>query len=308
VFRSLGYRFPAEVEKALSHSSTTAVSTGKGVAAPKPTKEEQNYKPLPANTAAIAGKTLIDQYHCATCHQIEGQGSPIAPSLDGIGGHRSPTYIREQIQNPTQHTAQYAADFRLGGELMPTISASPQQIEQIISYLLTLRYRPSSTPTPHPASSGRSAELHNPAFTPFEANPSAQDGAKLYLSSGCSACHSIGGKGGSVGPALDGVGTRRSAIWMERHISNPGQHVRLQPEEHTMKASAMPPSRLKPIQIAAIVDYLLTLPATQQQKEAAVPPNRIQDYFGITYYQPSNGTGAQAMTAPLLIAAISTSI
>jgi nitric oxide reductase subunit C len=283
-FRRLGYRFPAEVEKALSHSSATTAAQGANVgAASKPAKEEMNYKPLSASPAAAAGKALVEQSRCATCHQIEGQGSPIAPSLDGIGGRRSPTYIREQIQNPAQHTAQYAAAFRLGGELMPTISASPQQIEQIVAYLLTLRYRPPAAPTPHPASTARSGELHNPAFTAIEPNPSAQEGAKLYLSSGCSACHSISGKGGSVGPALDGVGTRRSAIWMERHIANPGQHVRLQPEEHAVKTSAMPPSRLKPIQIAAIVDYLLTLPATQQQKEAAVPPNRIQDYFGITY-------------------------
>ncbi len=280
-FRQLGYRFPAKVEKRLGHFDP--INAVVAIPAIGPAKEELNYQPLPSGPATDAGKTLVGQYRCETCHQIEGKGGQVSPSLDGIGGRRTAAFIREQIQNPAQHTTQYSADFRLGGELMPTVAASSQQIERMIAYLLSLPYRPLTAPIPHATTTTRSAELHNPAFEAAELNRTAQEGRKLYVSSGCSACHAVGGKGGSVGPALDGLGTRRSAIWLERHISNPGEHVHLQPEQHQVKASAMPPSQLKPIQIASIVDYLLTFPASQQQKEDAIPANRIQDYFGIVY-------------------------
>ncbi len=38
---------------------------------------------------------------------------------------------------------------------------------------------------------------------------------------GCLTCHSIGGKGGTVGPGLDQVGNRRSADWLRRWLINP---------------------------------------------------------------------------------------
>ncbi|MBK7976620.1 MAG: c-type cytochrome [Deltaproteobacteria bacterium] len=36
-----------------------------------------------------------------------------------------------------------------------------------------------------------------------------------------SACHSLGGAGGKVGPALDGVANRRDADYLKRWISDP---------------------------------------------------------------------------------------
>ena len=37
----------------------------------------------------------------------------------------------------------------------------------------------------------------------------------------CSACHSLGGSGGNVGPALDGVGNRFDAEYLNNWISDP---------------------------------------------------------------------------------------
>lgn len=45
----------------------------------------------------------------------------------------------------------------------------------------------------------------------------------------------------------------------------------------------MPSTELSPVEIASIVDYLLTLAPTKQQQHEAVPPNRAQDYIGVTY-------------------------
>lgn len=52
----------------------------------------------------------------------------------------------------------------------------------------------------------------------------AASGASLFSSEGCIACHTINGKGGSVGPNLSHVGSRRSLSWLKTQIANPSAH------------------------------------------------------------------------------------
>jgi nitric oxide reductase subunit C len=278
LFKRLGYRFPSELVKEMNRNQPPNVSKEIPVAAPS---QELIYVPANWSESAAAGKALIEKFNCATCHQIVGTGGRIGPSLDGVGGRRSREFIRDHISDPVQHASQYSAEFQRGGELMPKVPASPQEVDQMAAYLLTLSYRSAATPVPHPASTG--IPEMNPAYVPAEMTPSAAEGKKLYTDAGCLSCHSISGSGGDVGPAMDGVGTRRSPMWLVRHITNPEKHIATQPEVHETKTSMMPPTELTPIEIAKIVDYLLTLPSTTQQKRASIPRNKLQDYFGIAY-------------------------
>ena len=52
----------------------------------------------------------------------------------------------------------------------------------------------------------------------------AAHGEELFKSLGCSACHRIGGVGGSVGPDLTHVGSRRNREWIAEQIKNPKSH------------------------------------------------------------------------------------
>jgi mono/diheme cytochrome c family protein len=51
--------------------------------------------------------------------------------------------------------------------------------------------------------------------------PSADQGRRLFQQKGCIGCHSLGGKGGKTGPALDDVGLRRKPEWMMQHFRDP---------------------------------------------------------------------------------------
>lgn len=278
VFKRLGYRFPSELaKKAVPASSTTDLQPAHAVVSP----QEQNYAPTPWSAAAEAGKLAIQRFNCATCHQIEGSGGRIGPSLDGVGGRRSPQFIRDHIINPSQHVDQYGPEYRRGGELMPKVEASAAEIEHLTAYLLTLKYQPMRGPVPHPASSGQ--QILSPAYIPAEMTSTAEEGRKLYLSTGCAACHSIAGSGGDVGPKLDGIGARRSPVWLMRHITNPQKHIETQPQAHETTTSMMPPTELSPVEIAKITDFLLTLPTTKDQEKASIPRNRWPDYFGVAY-------------------------
>jgi len=276
-FKRLGYRFPAEVEARKGRARPSLALQ----ASHEPVAQESDYKPAGWSEEASAGKALVQKFSCATCHQIGEAGGRIGPSLDGVGGRRSREFIQAHIFDPEQHAQQYAPEFRLGGELMPKVSASPEEIQQITAYLLTLPYKPLAGGTPHPPSGG--GAMMNPAYIPASMTPAAEDGRKLYFSSGCAACHSIGGQGGSVGPALDGVGARRSPAWLMRHITNSEKHIEAQPQAHETTTSMMPPTELPPVAIASIVDFLLTLAPSNQQEESPIPRNRLQDYFGVAY-------------------------
>ena len=73
-------------------------------------------------------------------------------------------------------------------------------------------------------------------------------GRQLYSAQGCDACHSIEGKGGSMG-SLDGVGTRLSREQLVHRLAVPSA------------GSVMPalPADTSEVQIGNLVDYLLTL-------------------------------------------------
>ena len=52
-----------------------------------------------------------------------------------------------------------------------------------------------------------------------------KNGEALYDSSGCPACHMIAGEGGSIGPDLTRIGTRRGATNLKARLQDPGRDL-----------------------------------------------------------------------------------
>ena len=77
-------------------------------------------------------------------------------------------------------------------------------------------------------------------------------GAQVYQREGCPLCHRIQGEGGTVGPALDGISTRRpDPAWYVRFLRDPAAVV---------QGSVMPPfGHLSESQLRALATYLVTL-------------------------------------------------
>jgi ubiquinol-cytochrome c reductase cytochrome b subunit len=86
---------------------------------------------------------------------------------------------------------------------------------------------------------------------PAVTTPSVLAGRAIYARSGCSACHSINGKGGTVGPDLTHVGSRRpDAEWHIRHFKDPQSMV---------PGSIMPKIDLADAELRELTDYMLSL-------------------------------------------------
>ena len=67
---------------------------------------------------------------------------------------------------------------------------------------------------------------------------------------GCAACHSIHGKGGTVGPELTHIGNKRDRDWLNRHFKDP---------KALSPGSIMPKVTLPDKQLNELTDYMLSL-------------------------------------------------
>lgn len=117
------------------------------------------------------------------------------------------------------------------------------------------------------------------AYVPAPVTEASRNGEVLYKQLECNACHTIGKVGGEVGPALDGVGAKRSRAFLIGHVTDPEAHAKNLPKEHP-KEVMMPATSATAEQIGQMVDYLLTLPELQG---AAERKTRVSDYFAVSY-------------------------
>jgi mono/diheme cytochrome c family protein len=77
-------------------------------------------------------------------------------------------------------------------------------------------------------------------------------GRQLVAAQGCASCHVINGQGGSIGPPLDGIASRRAAAYIHSYIENP----------KNLNPNASMPAFLPPLtheQVEDITQYLLTV-------------------------------------------------
>lgn len=149
----------------------------------------------PAAPELARGAELFAERGCRGCHKLDGVGGSIGPALDGVGLKRTPDWLEKHFLAPSSVSP---------GSGMPPQKLARADLDALTMFML------SQTGT---ATTGFYASM--------KVIPSATQGERLFEEKGCIGCHSIGGKGGKVGPALDDVGVRRSSDWLMRHFRDP---------------------------------------------------------------------------------------
>lgn len=111
-----------------------------------------------------------------------------------------------------------------------------------------------------------SHEAHKPyvieptGYKPKPLTPESERGRAIFEKLNCEGCHSTGGKGGRIGPPLDGIGGRRDEEFLTSHLTNPEEHAKKLPEQHGNLPNRMPHPHATAEEVKLIVAYLLTLP------------------------------------------------
>ncbi|MBX9877501.1 MAG: cytochrome c [Candidatus Obscuribacterales bacterium] len=205
--------------------------------------------------SAIEGKALFATMNCASCHTVGQEGGCLGPPLAGVGSRRTKGFLEARLTNTKEAELKFQSEYSYHAELMPHPRFAPETANKLIAYLQTL-------PSPK---GGFQIEPHKPLEAKSRnANEIKEataadiaEGARNFYKFGCAACHSIGNIGGSLGPALDGVGGFRDLDFITDHITDAQIHTRmLKGDEGTSK---MPHFKATEKEIDQIAAFLYTL-------------------------------------------------
>ncbi len=127
---------------------------------------------------AKTGERLFTAKGCVQCHSVGGKGGSVGPALDALKRTNSPVLVAARMWN---HGPRMAETMQAKGIERPTFKRN--ELVDIIAYITATAKDPG----------GDSAQI-------VPGTP--ERGEKLFREKQCAACHTIGGKGGKVGPEL----------------------------------------------------------------------------------------------------------
>lgn len=202
----------------------------------------------PATPAQIAhGKKLVEEYGCASCHEIRGVAKPdnYGPELSQIGSkpvaqlvfvkgmpETLPAYLSTKIKHPRIFGP---------GLHMPQFSFTPEQVDALTTALLSLTDRSVTLPA--------KLQIPTPQQTDYE--PAGKAG-QLMADLNCMACHRINGHGGTMAPDLSWEGSSVQKQWLDAFLKNP----------NTLRPTLirrMPKFNLTDEERAELTDYIMTV-------------------------------------------------
>lgn len=178
------------------------------------------------------GKKVWHKYDCIGCHTILGNGSYFAPDMTKIAERKPKDYLKRYLMDPKSVNPKAT---------MPKFGITSEEADHLIAFLEWISKVDTNGWPPKPilaqAVAVTGAELSS--------------GQRLYQQLNCSACHMLNGIGGTTGPDLSHVGSRRDRAWILGHFKDPKAYV---------PNSAMPSyGHLSEKELNDLTDYMISL-------------------------------------------------
>lgn len=181
----------------------------------------------------VAGKTIWDENNCMGCHTILGEGAYYAPELTKVVERRGEAWIRVFLKDPQ---AMYP-----GERKMVQYDFTEEEIDNLIHFFTWIG---------NIDTNGFPAKPDLVIGGAATGGPDPLAGSPEVYGQLCKACHAVGGVGGNVGPALDGVATRYDQEYLTKWLKDPTS---------VKEGTAMPKLPLTDPQISEITTWLGTL-------------------------------------------------
>ncbi len=199
------------------------------------------FRRMPAQThedalteSVVRGKDLWDSNNCMGCHTLLGEGAYYAPELTRVHTRRGDQFIRAMLRDPE---AMYPGQRR-----MVKYDFTEAQIDDLVAFFTWIDNMDLNGFPPKPT-----IQMTGSPATALQASNRPH-----LFDQVCTACHAVDGRGGRVGPALDGVGDRWDATYLTRWLHDPGA---------VKPGTTMPMLGLTDPQVTDLVAYLSTLKA-----------------------------------------------
>jgi nitric oxide reductase subunit C len=153
--------------------------------------------------SVVRGKRIWEENNCMGCHTLLGEGAYYAPELTRVYDRRGPAFIAAMLKDPESVYP--------GQRKMVKYDLSDGQIEDMVAFFEWIGRMDLNGFPPKPTIGLAAAA---PIAIPGGERPE-------IFKQVCTACHSLGGVGGTIGPALDGVGDRFDRGYLMRWITDP---------------------------------------------------------------------------------------
>jgi nitric oxide reductase subunit C len=185
------------------------------------------------NDSVVRGKYLWDRNNCMGCHTLLGEGAYYAPELTKVHARRGPEWMRAFLRDPN-------AMFP-GERKMVDYKFNEDQITDLIAFFKWIGEIDTNDFPP------------KPDLAPAPPSAPIQGGGRMASAPAtfktiCIACHSVDGRGGKVGPALDAVAGRFDEARLDAWLSDP---------QSVKAGTAMPNLKLSPEVRKELVNWLL---------------------------------------------------
>ena len=193
----------------------------------------------------VRGHHIWNKNNCMGCHTLMGEGAYYAPELTKVVERRGEEFIALILKDPEAlyPGRRKMVDYDIFSPEIVGEEVAAGNIADITAFLAWVgRIDTNGFPAePDMKPEGAGAVI----------DPTVLARAPEIFKSVCNACHSVGGQGANVGPALDGVHARfPEEGYLRKWVSNP---------QAVKPGTTMPKLVLTDEQLDSIVKYLETL-------------------------------------------------
>ncbi|MCP4500271.1 MAG: cytochrome c [Deltaproteobacteria bacterium] len=183
------------------------------------------------------GYELYLKNNCMGCHTLLGEGAYYAPELTKVLSRRGEIWIKAFLQDPA---AMYPNRRKMVKYDMFDKKKDPKADENIKGIIEFFKWVEKIDTNGFPPEPDLGRTLSN-----------RKDGTKKMMAPEsftiCLGCHAIGGKGGAVGPSLDGVANRYTPDELTKWLKSP---------ETVKPGTAMPNLNLSDDTVQGLVKFL----------------------------------------------------
>lgn len=185
----------------------------------------------------IQGKHLFEQNNCMGCHTIFGEGAYYAPELTKVYERRGEAFINQILIDPQK--------LYPGERKMVKYDFTQEERDSLIAFFKWVGEVDLNGFPPKPDI----LSVNSSGVGASDSSSMMVNRPKIFDQM-CTSCHQLQGKGGTVGPSLDNVGSKFNSEYIRAWLTDPLQ---------VNPASKMPKLPLSKMDIDALTEFLSKL-------------------------------------------------
>ena len=157
----------------------------------------------------VAGKRAFERHNCNDCHTILGFGGYYAPDLTRAHPRLGADAVARRLAHPE---VAFAGSYRK----MPQQNLAETEIQNLVTYLRWVANIENLDWPPQD-----SMARWNRSTKRMLAAAALSPAAALIDQESCLTCHTLGGRGESLGPRFEWIGSRRDSAWIAKYLGDP---------------------------------------------------------------------------------------